>query len=218
MPNDFSSEALSILNASESNLTATVLDQELRVLLLTAANAGSGTTTAAMTLAGELARSSHAPVLLADASQPGNKHGGGLTCRLDLQKHPGFMDLVLPEAPPLAECIVHVEGLPFDVMPVGNRQWRSERLTPRNLHALFAQLGERYRFVVIDGEAVYGSPDTLAISTQVDGVVLVVRGEETRWEVARAAIQRLTQAGARLTGCIFNARRYYMPKWVYDHL
>ena len=49
-------------------------------------------------------------------------------------------------------------------------------------------------------------------------MVLVVRSEETRWEVAQAAAQRLIQAEAKLIGSVFNARKYYMPKWVYDRL
>ncbi|MNN97506.1 hypothetical protein D3C81_2166830 [compost metagenome] len=80
------------------------------------------------------------------------------------------------------------------------------------------QLGSQYRFVVIDGDAVYSDADTLVISTQVDGVVLVVRAEDTRWEVAQAAVQRLTQAGAKLVGSVFNRRKYYMPKWLYKNL
>ncbi|MNC68363.1 hypothetical protein D3C75_1189460 [compost metagenome] len=64
----------------------------------------------------------------------------------------------------------------------------------------------------------YSATDTLVISTLVDGVVLVVRAEETRWEVAQAAGQRLTQAGAKLVGSIFNSRKYYMPKWLYNNL
>ncbi|MND87111.1 hypothetical protein D3C80_791030 [compost metagenome] len=56
------------------------------------------------------------------------------------------------------------------------------------------------------------------MGTLVDGVVLVVRAEDTRWEAAQAAAQRLTQAGAKMIGSVFNARKYYMPKWLYRNL
>jgi len=65
---------------------------------------------------------------------------------------------------------------------------------------------------------VYSSVDSLVIGTLVDGVILVVTAEDTRWEVAQAAAQRLTQAGAKLIGSVFNRRRYYMPKWLYNNL
>ncbi|MDR1349430.1 MAG: CpsD/CapB family tyrosine-protein kinase [Zoogloeaceae bacterium] len=207
--------ALRVFTPSENNLAATVLNQDLNIQLLTAANVGNGVTTSAITLASELARSSRTSVLLIDASLSANS----ITRRLELQAQPGFMDLALPgEAPDIGECLVQVENLSCDIMPVGIHPRHGECLDPQSLRELFARLGKQYRFVVIDGEAVYASSDTLTISAQVDGVALVVRGEETRWEVAQAAVQRLTQAGAKLIGSIFNARKYYMPKWVYDHL
>lgn len=49
-------------------------------------------------------------------------------------------------------------------------------------------------------------------------MVFVVRAEDTRWEVAQAAVQRLTQAGAKVVGSVFNRRKYYMPKWLYKNL
>ena len=206
---------LPLFAPSESNLAATVLDPELKVLLLTAANVGSGVTTSAVALAGELARSSHASVLLVDASPSANS----ITRRLELEEHLGFMDLARPgEALDIEACIVQVEDFSCVVMPLGRPRRQDERLESQRLRELFARLGERYRFVVVDGEAIYASPNTLAISVQANGVILVVRGEETRWEVAQAAAQRLAQADAKVIGCIFNARKYYMPKWVYDHL
>ncbi|MNN96971.1 Tyrosine-protein kinase YwqD [compost metagenome] len=86
------------------------------------------------------------------------------------------------------------------------------------MRPLLKELGSQYRFVVIDSDAVYSANDTLVLSTLVDGVVLVVRAEDTRWEVAQAAVQRLTQAGAKMVGSVFNARKYYMPEWLYRNL
>lgn len=46
--------------------------------------------------------------------------------------------------------------------------------------------------MIVDGDPVYSNGDILTLSTQVDGVVLVVRSEETCWEVAPG---RRTTAG-----------------------
>lgn len=215
MDGSSSSKSLAVQRPSENNLAAIVLDQNLKVLLLTAANSGSGTTTSALMLAGELSRSSRGEVLLIDASLSKTN----LTQHFGLGQERGFLDLVLSDAPPALErCIEASDALPFHFMPLGHYWQHKAHLAPQALEALFARLGERYRFVVIDGEAIYTNADTLALAALADGVVLVVRGEETRWEVAQAAVQRLTQANARLLGSVFNARRYYMPKWVYDNL
>ena len=61
------SRSMSIATPSESNLTSTLLDQDQRVLLLTAANSGSGTSTAALAVASQLAAMS-GPRLCATSS------------------------------------------------------------------------------------------------------------------------------------------------------
>jgi len=200
---------------SEINLANVLLNPELRVLLLTAANAGHGTTTSALALAGELTNASHEQVLLMDASLAANN----LTKQTGLAEHPGFLDLMQSEAPPeLSDCIQTSSDLPCHFIPLGNTKNREQRPTPDLLQQLFDQLRARYRFVVIDGDAIYAPGDTLVISTLADGVVLVIRAEETRWEVAQAAMLRLNQVQAKLIGSVFNARRYYVPKWVYNLL
>ena len=106
----------------------------------------------------------------------------------------------------------------FDVLPSGLHERGGERLDPELLRALLHKLSADYRFVVIDGEAVYAGADSLVMSPLVDGVILVINANDTRREVAQAASQRLSLAGARLVGSVFNRRRYYMPTWLYNHL
>ncbi|MGH8388079.1 MAG: CpsD/CapB family tyrosine-protein kinase [Pseudomonas sp.] len=209
-------KSLSIANPSESNLASAVLDQDLRILFLTAANSGAGTTTSALALASQLAKMSSGQVLLVDASQSSTN----LTQQIGLTKELGFRDLVFNEHNPplLQDCVLNVSSLPFHVLPFGRISRGTAHLTPERLSPLLEQLASQYRFVVIDGDAVYSAADTLVFSAQVDGVVMVVRSEDTRREVAQAAVQRLTQAGAKLVGSVFNRRKYYMPKWLYKNL
>ncbi|QDD88710.1 CpsD/CapB family tyrosine-protein kinase [Pseudomonas oryzihabitans] len=200
---------------SEVNLASTVMDKEQRVVLLTAANAGSGVTTSALALANELARSSRGRVLLVDASFSAT----ALSQQLNLTSHPGFLDLLLETPPPTLDDCIHTQPQwTFDVLGSGHVKRYNDRLPPEVLEGLLDELRQRYRFVVIDAAAIYSPADTLAISALVDGVILVIKAEDTRWEVAQAAVQRLTQAAAKVIGCVFNERKYYMPKWIYDHL
>ena len=210
-----STKSLTIANPSETNLTSTVLDQDLRILFLTAANTGCGTSTSALALAGQLAQMSSGQVLLVDASLA----DANLSQQLGLQKERGFRDLLFNQSPPLLQdCIVNISTMPFHILPNGRHIRGADHMNPEQLRPLLKQLGAQYRFVVLDGDAVYSAADTLVISTLVDGVILVVRAEDTRWEVAQAATQRLSQAGAKLVGSIFNGRKYYMPKWLYNNL
>ena len=170
--------SLKIQRPSESNLAVTVLDRELRVILLTAANRNSGITSSSLSMASELARTSRGRVLLVDTSLSDNS----LTRRLDLGERPGFLDLALADTPPLlAQCIESSDELGFDFLPLGRRQQYAERLTPELLQELLQALAADYRFVIIDGDPVYSSGDILTLSTQVDGVVLVVRSSTPAW-------------------------------------
>ncbi|MDH1540573.1 CpsD/CapB family tyrosine-protein kinase [Stutzerimonas stutzeri] len=206
---------LDVTTPSEINIASTVLDQQQQVLLLTSANKGCGVTTSAITMAHQLASACTGKVLLIDASLSANS----VTRQLGLQDRPGFLDLAAgQQITSLDDCLTELPANSFDLLPLGQRRGDSRGLSTEQLRLLLAQLSERYRFVVIDGEAVYTGGDTLTIGSLVDGVILVVRAEETRWEVAQAAAQRLALAGAKLMGSVFNARKYYMPKWVYDHL
>ncbi|MGK9517954.1 hypothetical protein O6467_24680, partial [Salmonella enterica subsp. enterica] len=81
---------MSIATPSESNLTSTLLDQDQRVLLLTAANSGSGTSTAALAVASQLAAMSGGAVLLID----GSNASGNLSQQLGLNKLRGLRDLL----------------------------------------------------------------------------------------------------------------------------
>lgn len=205
-----------IATPSEANLTATLLDQNQRTLLLTAATPGSGTSTCALALASQLAQMGAGPVLLVDSSCSDNN----LSRQLSLDTRRGFNELMFgPHTPPaMQDCIAHVADLPFDVLPAGAFERGSARLKPELAGVLLQQLREHYRFVVIDGEAIYASADSLVIGTLVDAVILVVCAEQTRWGVAQAAAQRLSQAGAWVMGSVFNRRKYYVPKWLYDNL
>ncbi|MBJ9976483.1 cobalamin biosynthesis protein CobQ [Pseudomonas sp. S75] len=212
------SRRLSIANPSETNLTATVLDLDQRTLLLTAANTGTGTSTSTLAFASQLAQMSAGAVLLIDANASASAEG--LSRQLGLGKLRGYSDLLFDlDTPPLAQdCVVHLSDQPFDVLPAGTFERGRQRLDPDRVRVLLRQFAAQYRFVVIDGEAVYASADSLTLGPLVDGVILVVRAEQTRFEVAQAAAQRLAQAGAQLIGSVFNQRKYYMPKWLYDHL
>lgn len=210
------SRSMGIAIPSETNLTSTVLDQDRRILLLTAANSGSGTSTSALAVANQLAQMSGGTVLLIDACEaPGN-----LSQQLGLGKLRGFRDLLFDDqTPPLPQdCIVRLSDQRFDVLPCGLHSRGGERLDPDLLRVLLHKLAGDYRFVVIDGEAVYAGADSLVMGPLVDGVILVINAEDTRREVAQAASQRLVQAGAQLIGSVFNRRRYYMPKWLYNNL
>jgi len=205
-----------VLSPTEVNLAATVLDQACRVLLLIAPTSGCGTTTSALSMARQLAQSARGRVLLVDASPSAT----GLSSRMGMAADDGLFELLQSMNPEqhLKQCVQKMPDLPFDLLPLGQPSQAAGRFTAEDLQHLLDCLAAHYRFVVIDAEAIYSGTSGLSLAAMADGVVLVVRAESTRWEVAQAAMQRLQQANARLLGSVFNGRRFYVPKWLYKLL
>lgn len=77
---------------------------------------------------------------------------------------------------------------------------------------------ELFDLVIVDTPPATSSPDGIAISRNVSGVVLVVEAEKTRWPVAENAKDTIEKNGGKILGAVFNKRRCHMPDFVYKRL
>ncbi len=83
---------------------------------------------------------------------------------------------------------------------------------------LFDALRKQFELVLIDSPSVATSPDCLSICPRVDGVVLVVEAEKTRWPVAEAAKERIIKSGGNVLGMVLNKREFHIPEFIYRRL
>jgi protein-tyrosine kinase len=88
---------------------------------------------------------------------------------------------------------------------------------PRTDH-LMSQLRQRFDLTVIDAPAPTDSPDMLALSAKVDGVVLVIQADQTRFHQAKRTKELIEANGGKLVGLVFNKRRFFIPDWIYKRL
>src|SRR5207249_3533465 len=72
------------------------------------------------------------------------------------------------------------------------------------MHEALQVLRARYDFVVIDTPPVLPVTDAVILGREADGVVLVVKGNETPRQIVRRAHDRLVQMGGHLVGVIVN--------------
>jgi len=94
----------------------------------------------------------------------------------------------------------------------------TEVLGSPHLESFFDKLKQHFDFILIDSPPVTHSAVGLALVHKVDGVLLVVEAEKTRWSVARHVKNRLIIAQGNLLGVILNKRRYYIPSFIYKWL
>lgn len=83
---------------------------------------------------------------------------------------------------------------------------------------VWSELRRSFDLVVIDSPPATASSDGVTISREVDGVVLVMRAETTRWPVSVAVKEKIVKNGGKIVGFAFNDRRFYIPRWIYRRL
>jgi protein-tyrosine kinase len=86
------------------------------------------------------------------------------------------------------------------------------------LSNLFTNLKTRFDLVLIDSPPMTNGTDSAALSRFVNGVVLVVEAEKTRWPVVENTKAKIISNGGNILGVVFNKRRYYIPEFIYKRL
>ncbi|NCA72084.1 MAG: tyrosine-protein kinase family protein [Sphingobacteriia bacterium] len=189
--------------------------QSLQSLVVTSCNQGEGKTTVALQLARAAAIEGALSVLLIDA----NPAHPELTELFGYRPTPGLADILDGQATAdEVVCATSIKGL--DLVPFGGlTPGRVSRYAPDNLSGALAELravgGTRYDLMILDGPSSYGELDLTVSAAVLDGVVLVIECERTRWEVVRNYQDRLREGKANLLGAVMNKRRYYIPKSLY---
>ena len=79
-------------------------------------------------------------------------------------------------------------------------------------------LRDRFDLILIDSPPLTISPDGLAIAGRVDGVILVLEAEKTRWQTAKNVKDSISRVGGQVLGLVLNKRRYYIPESIYKIL
>jgi Mrp family chromosome partitioning ATPase len=79
-------------------------------------------------------------------------------------------------------------------------------------------LRQHFDYVLFDAPALGSSATAVSLARHVDGVVIVVDSERTRWPVVENTKKAHESTGAKVLGVVLNKRAYYIPQWVYKWL
>jgi capsular exopolysaccharide synthesis family protein len=183
-------------------------------IMFTASNRRDGTTTTLIATAKILAKHMDASILIVD----GNMKSPGIHHYWKQAPSPGLSD-VLGDTTISLDDIIRKENSWAHLITSGeNELIGSKALTSKRFQELFGQLKKTYDFILFDMGPVNLFPALHHIMSLMDGVVLVVACESTRWEVAQNVKQKLEAAGADILGVILTKRKYYIPKWLYKYV
>src|SRR5579883_1143749 len=175
-----------------------------RSVLITSAIGGEGKTTMGAQLA---ARCGNAGVstLLIDA----DLRRTSLCSLLDIPEGPGLSDALEQDELQPSELVIPVQGGTFHLLPAGTPvQDVSRVLQSRKLGLLIGQFRQLYDLIIIDSPPVLPVPDALIIGRWVDGAVLAVRYDISRFPQVERARRQLDGAGITVLGTVINGMRH----------
>lgn len=190
-------------------------DKKDRVIGLTSSLWDEGKSAAAINLAYAFAEAEKKVLLIeADMRMP------VVAGQLGFAAAPGLSDL-LSGMNNIAAAVQHYEvsvderDISFDAIVAGSvPPDPSEMLSSARMLNLLKRLRERYDYVLLDLPPAAAVSDAVAVSHIVDGMVVVVRGEQSVRDGLEEAMRRLRLADANILGFVFSggtgsATKYY---------
>lgn len=96
--------------------------------------------------------------------------------------------------------------------------YAAQAVDPMLAAATWDGIRRSHDLVIVDAPPATKSTEGLTLGAQVDGVILVVEADATRWPVALRTKKNILRSGGRLLGVVFNRRRHYIPAFLYDWL
>ncbi|HEY6362279.1 MAG TPA: CpsD/CapB family tyrosine-protein kinase [Vicinamibacterales bacterium] len=172
-----------------------------QVLAVTSPGAGDGKTITTLNLAGSLAQSPEARVLVIDADlhRPAVDRYLGLTAA----RSPGLAEAILHEDRGLARCVRRLEPLNVSVLLAGGRSAGPyELLASPRLEDVLAEARQSYDYVLIDTPPVVPLADSRLLSRVSDGYIIVVAAHKTPRRVLAEALDLIDRS--KIVAVVFN--------------
>jgi capsular exopolysaccharide synthesis family protein len=188
--------------------------KKIKTFLITGTAHGTGVSTTVVSLATAIAADSRKKVLVVDA----NLRTPGLHRVFNLTHNNGLHEILnIDDERELKFKKVGPGNL--YLFPSGvNHFVHDSRFESKRFDAFIKDVREQFDYILIDSAPVNMFPDSAAICSRVDGVILVITYGKTRRHVGLRVKKELEDAGANLLGVIINRRKFYIPQWIYRRL
>ena len=187
--------------------------REIKAVVFSSAKAGEGTTTVLRNFAITLAAGGERVILV-----DGNLRNPALHNLFNLDKMRGLSDLLLCTKT-LADVMKKTEMQNLFVITSGIPHTSPSSLfESKALDSLVGELKGQSDWVIFDSPPINVFNDASALATKMDGVIMVIEAENTRWEVAQNARERIASERIKILGAVLNRRKMYIPEWAYRRL
>lgn len=181
--------------------------REASVLLVTASQAGEGSTTAAIALAHSFARLERVLLIDCHLRRPA-------VAQLDTDNDAGYgLNSLIAGTSSIEDSVRRdVFGGDFDVLACAPDVARSTAILASSQFAMtLDQLREQYEWIILDAAPTQRDSSSLVLGRLADAVVYVVKSHSTRLTAILRGVRRLRAANGCIAGVLINR---VDPKWM----
>lgn len=197
--------------ALRTNILRATQDKSMKTILVTSANHYEGKTTTAINLALAMTDVPRYRTLLVDS----DLRFPTIHDRLGLMQNPGLTE-ILEGSVSLNSEIMDTEKENLKVITSGNLpSYPVELLESKRLNDFIKKLKSDFDLILVDSAPVIPYSDASVLSSQVDGVLLVVQSGRTRREDIQQVHATLQDNQAKVLGVVLNKQRHFVPDRIY---
>lgn len=177
-------------------------------------HAGSGTSTLIREFAKVVAVKLKKSVLLLDADQ----HAPTQAKEFNVEPGEGW-DAVFDRRERIETVLHPVEGSQLTVSQLLVSESSQPLIFESNqFKGMLNRLKETFDLILIDAPPATEYAEGLVLASKVDGVVMVLAAEETRWQVVDDVQRRLSMMGGNLLGSVLNKQQFHIPRMIYKRI
>ncbi len=226
-----SGQHLGLYEDLKANLLNRYGNEGIKVIMFTGCIEGDGVTVTAINLAVLLSRTSTLKVLFLEANFRSPYFYRELSKRHKIESQRGtaklysLVDLMAMDCDPFEVANINLSAFTmrgcsgFSIIPSGECYSNPVNIfeSPR-FNQIMKAMRREFDYIIVDAPPMIGFTETLLLASAVDGVVLVVKSEKTRLQVADKVKKQIGGAGGRILGVVLNQRNHYIPSFIYKYI
>lgn len=182
----------------------------IKTLLFTASNPGEGTSTILVNFAKEMAISGD-KVIIVDT----NLRTPILHELINVENIDGISEAIDKKKSPI-ETIQKTDIENLRIITHGKQT--NETLTgfsTDTIKLIINELSLHADWILFDSPPIHKYSDAAVLANEVDGVIMVVQAEKTKWEVAQSAKDKINKSNTKILGAILNKKQFHIPNIIY---
>lgn len=196
------------------NMVTLLPGKESRIIQFQGTQKGEGTSTLVRKLASLAAIKLKKNVLVLDLNQtaPNQCSFFNVQSELPLSDSPSPKKLTREDFARVDDSSLYVTQLPARGLPANNI-CEMPQIGP-----LLKDLKDEFELILIDSPSAISCAEGLLLTPKVDGVVLVVQAEKTRWQTVNKVKENILAQNGKILGVVLTKRRFPIPDFIYSRI